>query len=131
MNAQARPLLLAAFAIGFAFAGPAHGQTPVKHLYYPDADSKAEIGRALAAAKAAHKRVMIVFGSDWCVDCWVLDLTMHNPEIKPIVDENYEVVKVDIGRNKGKITIEFATVDDLERIVGMIGVDEESSLAAE
>jgi ParB family transcriptional regulator, chromosome partitioning protein len=34
-------------------------------------------------------------------------------------------VKVDIGRNKGKITIEFATVDDLERIVGMIGIDEE------
>ncbi|MBL7260828.1 ParB/RepB/Spo0J family partition protein [Paractinoplanes lichenicola] len=36
-------------------------------------------------------------------------------------------VKVDIGRNKGKITIEFATVDDLERIVGMIGVDEEGT----
>jgi ParB family chromosome partitioning protein len=36
-------------------------------------------------------------------------------------------VKVDIGRNKGKITIEFATVDDLERIVGMIGVEDEGS----
>jgi ParB family transcriptional regulator, chromosome partitioning protein len=36
-------------------------------------------------------------------------------------------VKVDIGRNKGKITIEFATVDDLERIVGMIGVEEEGA----
>jgi ParB family transcriptional regulator, chromosome partitioning protein len=33
-------------------------------------------------------------------------------------------VKVDIGRRKGKITIEFATVDDLERIVGIIGVEE-------
>jgi ParB family chromosome partitioning protein len=38
-------------------------------------------------------------------------------------------VKVDIGRNKGRITIEFATVDDLERIVGMIGVEEEGSRA--
>jgi ParB family chromosome partitioning protein len=38
-------------------------------------------------------------------------------------------VKVDIGRNKGRITIEFATVDDLERIVGMIGVEEEGSTA--
>lgn len=38
-------------------------------------------------------------------------------------------VKVDIGRNKGKITIEFATVDDLERIVGMIGVEEEGAAA--
>ncbi|MFC3503489.1 ParB/RepB/Spo0J family partition protein [Micromonospora krabiensis] len=34
-------------------------------------------------------------------------------------------VKVDIGRNKGKITIEFATVDDLERIVGIIGFSPE------
>jgi ParB family chromosome partitioning protein len=33
-------------------------------------------------------------------------------------------VKVDIGRSKGKITIEFATVDDLERIVGIIGMEE-------
>ncbi len=40
-------------------------------------------------------------------------------------------VKVDIGRNKGKITIEFATVDDLERIVGMIGVDEEGTTGEE
>jgi ParB family chromosome partitioning protein len=30
-------------------------------------------------------------------------------------------VRVDIGRRKGRILIEFATVDDLERIVSMIG----------
>jgi ParB family transcriptional regulator, chromosome partitioning protein len=32
-------------------------------------------------------------------------------------------VKVDIGRSKGKIVIEFGSVDDLERIVGFFGVD--------
>ncbi|HEY0697785.1 MAG TPA: ParB/RepB/Spo0J family partition protein [Micromonospora sp.] len=37
-------------------------------------------------------------------------------------------VKVDIGKSKGKITIEFATVDDLERIVGIIGMPAESEL---
>jgi ParB family chromosome partitioning protein len=36
-------------------------------------------------------------------------------------------VKVDIGRSKGKIMIEFATVDDLERIVGIIGVEDRAS----
>lgn len=30
-------------------------------------------------------------------------------------------VKVDLGRSKGKVTIEFASIDDLERIVAMIG----------
>jgi ParB family chromosome partitioning protein len=29
-------------------------------------------------------------------------------------------VKVDLGRRKGKIVVEFASVDDLERIVSMI-----------
>lgn len=29
-------------------------------------------------------------------------------------------VKVDLGRSKGKVTIEFASIDDLERIVGTI-----------
>jgi ParB family chromosome partitioning protein len=29
-------------------------------------------------------------------------------------------VRVDIGRRKGKITVEFATIDDLERIVGLM-----------
>jgi ParB family chromosome partitioning protein len=29
-------------------------------------------------------------------------------------------VKVDLGKSKGKITVEFATIDDLERIVGLM-----------
>ncbi len=29
-------------------------------------------------------------------------------------------VKVDLGRSKGRITVEFASLDDLERIVGLM-----------
>lgn len=37
------------------------------------------------------------------------------------LSERYDTrVKVDLGRTKGKITIEFATVEDLERIVGLM-----------
>jgi ParB family chromosome partitioning protein len=32
-------------------------------------------------------------------------------------------VKVDLGRSKGKVTIEFASIDDLERIVAVIGAN--------
>ncbi len=59
---------------------------------------------------------------------------VHAPALNDLADrlsDRFDTrVKVDIGRNKGKITIEFATVDDLERIVGMIGVDEEGSNAS-
>lgn len=55
----------------------------------------------------------------------------HAPALNDLADrlsDRFDTrVKVDIGRSKGKITIEFATVDDLERIVGIIGVGEESS----
>jgi ParB family chromosome partitioning protein len=51
----------------------------------------------------------------------------HAPALSDLADrlsDRFDTrVKVDIGRRKGRITIEFATVDDLERIVGIIGVD--------
>lgn len=57
----------------------------------------------------------------------------HAPALTDLADrlsDRFDTrVKVDIGRSKGKITIEFATVDDLERIVGIIGVDPEESAA--
>jgi ParB family chromosome partitioning protein len=51
----------------------------------------------------------------------------HAPALSDLADrlsDRFDTrVRVDIGRRKGRITIEFATVDDLERIVGIIGVD--------
>ena len=51
----------------------------------------------------------------------------HAPALSDLADrlsDRFDTrVKVDIGRRKGRITIEFATVDDLERIVDIIGVE--------
>lgn len=51
----------------------------------------------------------------------------HSPKIDALADrlaDRFDTkVKVDLGRRKGKIVIEFATVDDLERIVGSMGID--------
>jgi ParB family transcriptional regulator, chromosome partitioning protein len=53
----------------------------------------------------------------------------HAPALTDLADrlsDRFDTrVKVDIGRSKGKIVIEFATVDDLERIVGIFGVEED------
>jgi ParB family chromosome partitioning protein len=49
---------------------------------------------------------------------------MVAPKAKDLADrlsDHFETrVKVELGRTKGKIVIEFATVDDLERIVALI-----------
>jgi ParB family transcriptional regulator, chromosome partitioning protein len=50
----------------------------------------------------------------------------HAPGLSELADrlsDYFETrVRVEIGRRKGRILVEFATVDDLERIVSMIGI---------
>jgi ParB family transcriptional regulator, chromosome partitioning protein len=50
--------------------------------------------------------------------------SVSSPRIAELADRLADVfetrVRVDLGRRKGKITLEFATVDDLERIVAMM-----------
>jgi ParB family chromosome partitioning protein len=50
----------------------------------------------------------------------------HSPGLTDLADrlsDHFETrVRVEIGRRKGRILVEFATVDDLDRIVGMLGM---------
>jgi ParB family chromosome partitioning protein len=42
-------------------------------------------------------------------------------EVADRLSDRFETrVKVDVGRSKGKVTIEFGSLEDLERIVGVI-----------
>ena len=40
-------------------------------------------------------------------------------------------VKVDLGKSKGRITVEFASIDDLERIVGLMDPSKEGKSSAD
>jgi len=65
---------------------------------YPDpAEAPAEIAAALTAARKDHKRVLLVFGGNWCYDCHVLDATFRSKAVAPLVNENYHVVHVNVG----------------------------------
>jgi thioredoxin 1 len=68
-----------------------------KDIYPADADAHAEIREAEEKAAGSNKRLLLVFGANWCFDCHVLDLAFHRPDIAPILAANYEVVHVDIG----------------------------------
>ena len=73
------------------------GPSEKKDLYPADTDAQKEIQEALRAAAKSHKRVMLVFGGNWCYDCHVLDAAFHSPEIAPTVNRSFIVVHVDIG----------------------------------
>ncbi len=68
-----------------------------KVIYAPGLDAHAEIKEALAQAAKEHKRVIVVFGANWCYDCHVLDLAFHRTDVAAVLQHSYIVVHVDVG----------------------------------
>jgi thiol:disulfide interchange protein len=76
-----------------------------KHLYSAETDPKADIAAALKLAKLEHKRVILDFGGDWCGDCQVLDIYLHQAPNLDLFDRNFLLVHVDIGHFDKNIDI--------------------------
>jgi thioredoxin 1 len=70
---------------------------PNIQLYPPPEEAQTEISTALAAAAKDHKRVLLVFGGNWCYDCHVLDATFRSKSFAPIVNANYHVIHINVG----------------------------------
>src|ERR1700722_16623713 len=68
-----------------------------KDIYPANADAHTEINEAENKAAQEHKRLLLVFGANWCFDCHVLDLAFRRPDLAPVLAANYEVVHVDLG----------------------------------
>jgi thioredoxin 1 len=67
-------------------------------LYPAGVNAREEIQLALNRATKNHQRVLVVFGADWCYDCHVLDKAFRRPDIAPMLNLNFEVVHVDVGK---------------------------------
>ena len=90
-----------AIALALSVVLPAaRGQGPggKRQIYSESADPKASIAAGLAQAKREHKRVILDFGGDWCGDCQVLDIYLHDPANWPIAEKNFVFVHIFIGR---------------------------------
>ena len=66
-------------------------------LYPANADANKEIEDALKLAANNNKRVMLIFGGNWCYDCHVLDQALHEGEAGKIFKDHFLLVHVDIG----------------------------------
>jgi ketosteroid isomerase-like protein len=73
-----------------------------KNIYPDDADAHAEIREAEERAAREHKRLLLVFGANWCFDCHVLDLAFQRKDLAPVLAANYELVHVDLGPDEHK-----------------------------
>ncbi len=72
-----------------------------RNIYPADADAHAEIKEAEEKAAKEHKRVLLVFGANWCFDCHVLDLAFHRSDFASAM-AGYVVVHVDLGDDEKK-----------------------------
>jgi len=107
-----------------AHSAPTRLRQPVqrKNIYSAAANPTKEISEALHTAAASHKRVLVVFGGNWCFDCHVLDEAFHSPEIAPTVNKSFLVVHVDIGHADKNLDIAKKYDIPLDRGVPAIAV---------
>lgn len=69
-----------------------------RNIYSATANAHADIAQAIHTATQEHKRIILDFGGNWCGDCHVLDIYFHQAPNDAIVEKNFVVVHIDIGR---------------------------------
>jgi hypothetical protein len=102
MGPRARWGLAVSFLLAVAAIGTWYWiRTPT---YSTSVDTHIKIAEAEHRAAARHKRVLIVFGANWCFDCHLLDELLERPDLASALAESYEVVYINVGvgeRNRG------------------------------
>jgi len=95
---------------------------PKPQLYRADANAVQDIRRALAAAGKQHKNVLLDFGGNWCIDCHILENAFHQPRIAPLLNDNYIVVHVDVGKYDKNLDLAKKYHVDLQKGVPSLAV---------
>lgn len=107
---RARKLQMGLMAAGMALmlSGAASAQimaTGRAHIYPAIDAAQPDIQAALAEARRTHKRVILDFGGDWCGDCQVLNIYFHEAPNAELLEKNFVLVDVNIGRFDANLEI--------------------------
>ena len=73
-------------------------ETTIPDHYDPARNPAADLKAALALAAADRKEVLIDFGAGWCPDCQVLDKLFQAQSTRSLLERDYHVVAVDVGK---------------------------------
>jgi len=95
---------------------------PNPQFYRADANAVQDIRRALATALKQHKNVLLDFGGNWCIDCHILENAFHQPRIAPLLNDNYIVVHVDVGKYDKNLDLAKKYHVDLQKGVPSLAV---------
>jgi len=110
-------------ALAAVLAFGAGSASPAGRDIYPDpAQAKTDLAAALKTAAETHKRVLLDFGGNWCGDCQVLDIYFHDPKNLALLESNFVLVHINIGRMDENVDIARKYEVPLERGVPALAV---------
>ncbi len=92
------------------------------NLYRAGANATREIQEARVSAQKQNKRVLLVFGANWCIDCHILDRAFHQPRVAPLLEANFVVVHVDVGQYDKNLSLARQYHVDLGKGVPSVAV---------
>ncbi len=80
---------------------PVATKTPRKPIYIEAANGQELIDEAVKAAQSEGKKVLIEWGGNWGIWCYRLhDIFHENPEVHPIIQQDYILVLIDCTSNQ-------------------------------
>lgn len=96
---------------------------PSGRIIYPDpAQARTDLAAALRTAAATHKRVLLDFGGNWCGDCIVLDMYLHDEKNRPLLDANFVLVHVNVGQYDANLDLAKKYAIPLEKGVPAVAI---------
>lgn len=107
--------LALAFALPVMVAAAPH---PEARPFGRPEQAPAEVQAALARAAATSRRVLLVFGANWCHDSRALAGWFATPRFKTMLADRYELVWINVGDAPG----EKDRNGDLARRFGLAGI---------
>jgi thioredoxin-related protein len=104
-------------------AKPGSGAAKRASIYDKAADARAQVAKAVERARHDDKRILLMFGGDWCGWCHKLhELFNTNREVAQTLRNEYELVTVDLEAPNGaellKRCKEALSKDELQKGVG-------------
>ena len=82
---------------GLLALGSAAANSAGSDIYPDPSQARADLAAALRTAATTHRRVLLDFGGNWCGDCQVLDLYMHDDRNRRLIESNFVVVHINVG----------------------------------
>ena len=79
--------------------------TASERPYNENANASADIQQALSSAVIQEKKVLVIFGANWCGDCRALDAALKSKDNAALISSEFLVVKVDVGNFDKNLTV--------------------------